>query len=235
MIVNENGDATPGPPFFSVIITAYNRSALLVRALDSLMSQSENDWEAIIIDDGSTDDTSIRVAPFLKSDKVINYIRQQSQGATGAKNSGIQLSKGKYITFLDSDDEYHPSHLESRKKILLAHPEVEFLYGGIKVIGSEYVPDRFDYGKMVHLDDCSVGGTFFIKRQVVFLLNGFADIPLGSDADFFDRINEAGITSRKAEAPTYIYHRDNANSITNNLAACNGTSHNSKAESRTIV
>ena len=235
MIVNESSAATSGLPFFSVILTTYNRSALLVRALDSLMSQTENDWEAIIIDDGSTDDTSIRVAPFLKSGKVINYIRQQSQGATGAKNSGIPLSKGKYITFLDSDDEYHPSHLESRKKILLAHPQVEFLYGGIKVIGSEYVPDRFDYGKMVHLDDCSVGGTFFIKRQVVFLLNGFVDIPLGSDADFFDRINKAGIASMKAEDPTYIYHRENANSITNNLAACNGISHNSKVESRTIV
>lgn len=235
MIVNESRAATSVLPFFSVIITAYNRSALLVRALDSLMSQTENDWEAIIIDDGSTDDTSIRVAPFLKSGKAINYIRQQSQGATGAKNSGIQLSKGKYITFLDSDDQYLPSHLESRKKILLPHPEVEFLYGGLKVIGSEYVPDRFDYGKMVHLDDCSVGGTFFIKRQVVFLLNGFADIPLGSDADFFDRINEAGIASMKAEDPTYIYHRENANSITNNLATSNGISHNSKVESRTIV
>ena len=199
------------------------------------MGQTENDWEAIIIDDGSTDNTASRILPFLKLGKKINYTWQKCQGATGAKNAGIQLSKGKYITFLDSDDEYHPSHLESRKKILLAHPEVEFLYGGIKVIGSEYVPDRFDYEKMVHLDDCSVGGTFFIKRPVVFSLNGFAEIALGSDADFFDRINKAGIASMKAEDPTYIYHRENANSITNNLAACNGFSHNSKVESRTIL
>jgi glycosyltransferase involved in cell wall biosynthesis len=235
MIVNENGGATPGLPFFSIIITAYNRSTLLVRALNSLMSQTENDWEAIIIDDGSTDNTASRILPFLKLGKRINYTWQKCQGATGAKNAGILLSKGKYITFLDSDDEYHPSHLESRKKILLAHPEVEFLYGGIKVIGSEYVPDRFDYGKMVHLDDCSVGGTFFIKRQVIFLLNGFAEIPLGSDADFFDRINKAGIASMKAEDPTYIYHRENANSITNNLAACKSIPTNYKTKSDAII
>ena len=66
MIINQSGRVKPKPPFFSVIITAYNRSALLVRALDSLISQTENNWEAIIIDDGSTDDTARRIAPFLK-------------------------------------------------------------------------------------------------------------------------------------------------------------------------
>jgi glycosyltransferase involved in cell wall biosynthesis len=65
-------------PFFSVILTSYNRSALLVRALNSLISQTEKDWEAIIIDDGSTDDTAVRVASFLKFGKKINYVKQNS-------------------------------------------------------------------------------------------------------------------------------------------------------------
>ncbi len=224
MIGNPISNSKKRTPFFSVVITTYNRSALLARALNSLIQQTEKDWEAIIIDDGSTDDTPGRIGSFLKSGKEINYIRQPSRGATDAKNAGIRLCKGKYITFLDSDDEYQPSHLESRKKILQDNPQVKFLYGGIKVIGSQYVPDRFNYGKMVHLDDCSIGGTFFIKSEVFFLLNGFADIPLGSDADFFGRINKAGISGMKAQAPTYIYHRENANSITNNLAACSPAS-----------
>lgn len=206
-------------PFFSVILTTYNRSALLVRALDSLINQSENDWEAVIIDDGSTDDTVDRVAPFLKLGKKINYVRQKAQGATAAKNAGIHLSKGRYVTFLDSDDEYYPCHLQSRKIILEANPDAGFLYGGVKVTGSPYVPDRWDYGKMVHLNDCSVGGTFFIKRELCILLGGFADIPLGNDADFFDRINKAGVLKIKTNDRTYIYHRENSNSITNNLAA----------------
>ncbi|MEO7834846.1 MAG: glycosyltransferase family A protein, partial [Ginsengibacter sp.] len=190
MIINQNGFIKPKLPFFSVIITAYNRSELLVRALDSLISQTENDWEAIIIDDGSTDDTAQRVAPFLKLGENIHYLWQKSQGASVAKNTGGHLSKGNYITFLDSDDEYSPCHLQSRKKILDAHPEVIFLYGGIKVMGNEYVPDRFDYRKLIHLNDCSVGGTFFIKKELFYSLGGFADIPFGSDADFFDRINK---------------------------------------------
>ncbi|HSV12424.1 MAG TPA: glycosyltransferase family A protein [Hanamia sp.] len=206
-------------PFFSVILTSYNRSALLVRALNSLISQTEKDWEAIIIDDGSTDDTAVRVASFLKFGKKINYVKQNSQGAAGAKNTGILLSKGKYVTFLDSDDEYYPCHLQSRKMILEANPEAGFLHGGIIVSGSKYVPDRWDCRKMIHLKDCSVGGTFFIKRELCISLGGFADITLGHDADFFDRINNAGILKIKTAERTYVYHRENSNSITNKAAA----------------
>jgi glycosyltransferase involved in cell wall biosynthesis len=214
----------PAIPFFSVILTTCNRSALLVRALDSLINQTENDWEAIIIDDGSTDDTSEKVAPFLKLGKKISYIWQKSQGAAGAKNKGILLSTGKYITFLDSDDEYYPCHLQSRKMILEANPDAGFLHGGIKVTGSEYVPDRWDYRKMIHLKDCSVGGTFFIKRDLCISLEGFADMPFGHDADFFDRINASGVFKIKTSERTYVYHRENSNSITNNLAACTKSS-----------
>jgi glycosyltransferase involved in cell wall biosynthesis len=105
MILDRSRFVKPAIPFFSVIITTYNRADLLVRALDSLICQTENDWEAIIIDDGSNDDTAERISPFLNSEKRIVYIRQQRRGASVAKNTGIFLSKGKYITFLDSDDE----------------------------------------------------------------------------------------------------------------------------------
>lgn len=209
----------PNSPFFSVILTTRNRSALLTRALNSLMSQTENDWEAIIIDDGSTDDTAEKVALFLKQEEKITYVWQESQGVVGAKNKGILLSKGKYITFLDSDDEYYPCHLQSRKMILKANPNAGFLYGGIKITGSQYVPDRRDYRKMIHLNDCIIGGTFFIKRDLCLALGGFADMPLGHDADFFDSINTLGIFKIKTTERTYVYHRENPNSITNHFAA----------------
>ena len=207
-------------PFFSVIITAYNRAALLKRALNSLMAQTENDWEAIVIDDGSTDGAALQISSYLKLSNKINFIRQESKGATGSKNEGILLSTGTFITFLDSDDEYSPLHLETRKKILEENPSVEFLYGGVNVIGSQYVPDMFDYGKMIHLSDCVIGGSFFVRRQLAWSLKGFRDMPLGSDADFFNRVNKAGAIIIKTEAPTYIYHRETANSITNNLTGC---------------
>lgn len=204
-------------PFFSVIITTYNRADLLLRALDSLIRQIEQDWEAVIIDDGSTDDTKNRILPFLN--KKIHYVWQPPEGASAAKNSGILFSKGKYITFLDSDDEYDEHHLQLRKMALEENEQIEFMYGGIKIIGNPFVPNRFDFSKMIHLSHCSVGGTFFIKKRVFLSLGGFAEIPFGSDADFFQRINSSGIHITKCEHPTYIYHRDNENTITNNIAA----------------
>ncbi|MEO9005177.1 MAG: glycosyltransferase family A protein [Ginsengibacter sp.] len=203
--------------FFSVIITTYNRAPVLKRALDSLVKQTETDWEAIIIDDGSNDNTAFMVKRYLASNSKIKYLKQKRQGATLSKNNGIFLSKGKFVTFLDSDDEYSPSHLASRKAILLKNTKIELLHGGVKIVGNHYVPDRFDYNKMVLLSDCAIGGTFFIKNNIALLLNGFTEMPLGSDADFLEKANKAGINIMKTEVPTYIYHREIENSITNNL------------------
>lgn len=204
-------------PFFSVVITTYNRSPLLKRALDSLIAQTETNWEAIIIDDGSTDDTAFLIKPYLENGNKIKYVYQKNAGYAIAKNTGIFLSKGKFITFLDSDDEYAPTHLEVRKMILRTNPSIEFLHGGVKVTGSQYVPDRFNYSKLVLLSDCEIGGTFFIKREIAVSFNGFKKMPLGSDGDFFERINNGGVNIKKIQIPTYVYHRENANSITNNL------------------
>jgi len=205
-------------PFFSVVITTYNRAVLLTRALRSLIAQTENNWEAILIDDGSTDDTRYKILPYLKEGQKIRYVYQSSSGSTYAKNRGIFLSSGKYITFLDSDDEYDPLHLETRKQILLSDPSIDFLYGGVKITGDPYVPDRYDYNKKIHLADCVVGGSFFVRKEIAVAMNGFAEMPLGSDADFFERINKTSAVVAKSTTATYIYHRETANSITNNLA-----------------
>ncbi|MEO6843955.1 MAG: glycosyltransferase family A protein [Ginsengibacter sp.] len=204
-------------PFFSVIITTYNRANILKRALDSLIAQTDTDWEAIIVDDGSTDDTAFSVLPYLVSGSKIKYFHQENAGYSSSKNTGILLSKGKFITFLDSDDEYSPTHLEERKVILMNDPGIEFLHGGLKVIGTQYVPDRFDFNKMILVSDCEIGGTFFIKREIAVSFNGFKDMPLGSDGDFFERIKNAGVSIMKIQNPTYIYHRESTDSITNNL------------------
>ena len=204
-------------PFFSVIITTYNRANLLKKALISLMEQTEKDWEAIIVDDGSTDDTASLTKAYLENDNRIKYIYQENGGYVMAKNTGIFLAKGKFITFLDSDDEYAPTHLEVRKEILMSNPAIEFLHGGVEVTGSQFVTDRFDFNNMIHLSECEIGGTFFIKREVALLFNGFKEMPLGTDGDFFERIKKSGINTMKIQIPTYVYHREDIDSITNSL------------------
>ncbi|MEO9022317.1 MAG: glycosyltransferase family A protein [Ginsengibacter sp.] len=205
-------------PFFSVVITTYNRAPLLKRALNSLIAQTEKDWEAIVIDDGSTDDTTIQIAPYLKKNHNIQYIKGECRGATGAKNAGMALCSGKYITFLDSDDEYDQAHLATRKEIIEKNPSVDFLHGGVKITGSPLVPDRYDYGKMINLSECVVGGSFFIRKQLALSVGGFTEMPLGSDADLFERVSKMNVEVIKVELPTYVYHRETLNSITNNLS-----------------
>lgn len=208
-------------PFFSVIITTYNRANLLVKALDSLICQTEKDWEAIIVDDESKDNTYLKVLPYLQSNSNIKYIRKIHGGEALSKNVGIAASAGKFISFLDSDDEYDPVHLQTRKEILIKDPSIRFLYGGTKIIGNQYVPDRFDSRKRIHLSKCIIGGTFFIERDTLLKLKGFRKIILGTDSDLFDRALEAGIATKETKLPTYIYHRENEDSITNNLIKTN--------------
>ncbi|HET6990822.1 MAG TPA: glycosyltransferase family A protein [Bacteroidia bacterium] len=202
-------------PFFSVVIATYNRKSTILRAVNSLLNQTEKDWEAIIVDDGSTDNTFSALREILATHKNIKYIKQDNKGAAATKNVGLQHSSGKFFTFLDSDDEYEPLHLASRKKILEENPSAKFLSGGIKIIGSPYVPDRFDSNKQIHLDNCEIGGTFFICKELLYSLNGFNNIHLGEDADLFERIKKTGSIMLKTDIPTYIYHRETEGSITN--------------------
>ncbi len=206
-------------PFFSVVVTTYNRANLISRALNSILSQTEKDWEAIIVDDESTDNTYFRILPYLMSNCNIFYIRQSHKGEPTAKNTGLWSASGKFVTFLDSDDEYNPLHLESRKVVLKKNPSVKFLYGGIKILGNQFVPDRFNYEKKVNLNNCVIGGTFFIERNIALSLNGFRNILYAADADLFERAKNANITLMKINSPTYIYHHETDDSITNNLLA----------------
>jgi glycosyltransferase involved in cell wall biosynthesis len=204
-------------PYFTVIIATYNRSKLLKRALESLMNQTEKDWEAVIIDDGSIDDTYALCSLFKKKCTQVKYIKIKHSNEVHSKNMGILFSTGKYITFLDSDDEYHKDHLKSRKQLLNQNASIQFLFGGITLIGNEYVPDRFDCLNKIKLDQCVIGGTFFIDRNVMTSLKGLSQLALGADADLFERAKDAHINMMKTNLPTYIYHHETADSITNKL------------------
>lgn len=95
--------------FFSVIIPTFNRGPILSNAIDSILSQSFYDYEIIVVDDGSTDNTKEIINSF-KSEK-IKYIYQLNKGVCAARNNGAKNSNGKYLIFLDSDDQLTPDAL----------------------------------------------------------------------------------------------------------------------------
>ena len=103
---------------FSVIIPCYNQSHFLADALVSLLAQSYSNWEAIIVNDGSTDNTDDVAKAWCKKDFRIKLISSTNNGLSAARNRGIDLSKGQYISFLDADDKFAVNHLESISKVL---------------------------------------------------------------------------------------------------------------------
>jgi glycosyltransferase involved in cell wall biosynthesis len=198
-------------PFFSIILPTFNRAHLLKRALDSVLSQSFTDWELLIVDDGSSDNTREVVQIYLL-DPRISYSFEVNSGPAMARNRGIASARGEYITFIDSDDEYLPEHLQTRYD-LLKESDIELLHGGLEIIGNPYVADRFDNTKRLHIAECFACGTFFIKRELTDALGGFRDVLYGDDADFADRAREQGAKIVKVDFPTYRYYRDQPDSL----------------------
>jgi glycosyltransferase involved in cell wall biosynthesis len=107
-------------PFVSVIIPTYNRAWTLKKAIDSVLEQDYKNFELIVIDDGSTDDTEALVAEYAKS---VKFIQQPNLGVSAARNKGISISSGSLITFLDSDDYWYPEKLSAQVKFFNANPD----------------------------------------------------------------------------------------------------------------
>jgi glycosyltransferase involved in cell wall biosynthesis len=129
-------------PTVSVIIPTFNRSKLVVKALRSVLCQTYRDYEIIVVDDGSTDDTAKALMPYMDR---IRYVYQANLGASAAQNKGVQLARGKWISILASDDLWLPAKLESQFKIVATlgndfgacFTNCDFL-GGMQVIPSAF-------------------------------------------------------------------------------------------------
>lgn len=200
-------------PYFSIIIPTFNRAHLLSRAIESVIAQEFSDWQLIVVDDGSSDNTGEVVRVFTDIDTRISYHYSKNQGAAEARNLGATFASGRYLTFLDSDDEYLPDHLAIRADILSAQPALEMLHGGVEVIGDTMIADKNDPAKLIPIADCIIGGTFVIRRDLFKKLAGFSDIPYSDDNDFFERAREHGAFIKKVDSPSYRYYRTEADSL----------------------
>lgn len=113
----------------SIIIPTYNRAHLIGETLESIIAQSYKNWECIVVDDGSTDDTAILIANYIKKDNRFQYHQRpvdRIKGANACRNYGLELSKGKYIKWFDSDDIMHPDFLARQVQVLELNKELDF-------------------------------------------------------------------------------------------------------------
>lgn len=128
---------------FSVIIPSYNRGKVVVRAINSVLNQTYQDFEIIVVDDGSEDNTEIAVKNI--GDNRIKYVRQKNSGACVARNTGIEHSQGLYVSFLDSDDEWFPQMLEKQLALYNSDSEIGCIYSNLQVVDG--VGRTYPFGK----------------------------------------------------------------------------------------
>lgn len=182
----------------SVIIPTYNRCALLFRAIESVLNQTYKDWELVIVDDGSTDNTSLEVTHLLKEEKKIRYIKTPNRGVSAARNLGIKLSAGEYLAFLDSDDEWLPGKLELQVRFLKENPKFKLVHGDeIWIRKGKRVNQKNIHKKCGGdifpqcLDLCAISpSTVLIKKSLLDEVGLFKeDFPVCEDYDLWLRIS----------------------------------------------
>lgn len=224
-------------PLVSVIIPAYNCSEHISEAIESVLAQDYPNKEIIVVDDGSTDETTDILASY---EEKITLVKQQNSGSAAARNTGIKASHGEFIAFLDADDLWFPGKLSLQTEYMLAHKNIGLVYHDWIVWSPEsngtYAPltppplkdDKFSiveecsgwiYGKL--FSDSIIHTTSAMLRKTLIDKAGMFDesLRIGEDYDYWFRVSRyTQIHKLKAVLSAY---RTNIASITNQPSEIN--------------
>ncbi len=204
-------------PKVSVIVATYNRCEMLKEAIDSVLAQTFHDWELIIVDDGSRDQTAEVVLAYAEKDKRIKFVRQTNAGCAAARNTALSHITGAYVAFLDDDDTYLPGKLEKQAGYLDANPNVYLVYSEAEVIDknnmrSGVVPKIPKESFAELLIGFPVPPTAMLVRRECFdKVGGFCtQLRSGDDLDMWLRISRVyGIVFLPGKVALYKWHDTN--------------------------
>lgn len=185
---------------FSVVISVYNKAKFVANTIQSVLSQTYQDFEIVIVNDGSTDESEAEIFHF--KDERIRYIFQENQGAGGARNTAIKAAKYDYIALLDADDYWYPFFLEEIKKSIEKFPE-EYVFAtamqkkiGDRVFDKDYSVDfkneeiiKVDFFEASFLSSILSSSSTVLHRDVFHKIGFYnPSIKSGQDTDFFIRV-----------------------------------------------
>jgi len=213
----------------SAVVTAaiptYNRARYIAGALESVLAQTFGDYEVVVVDDGSTDDTERVLEPYRER---IRYVRQPNAGRSAARNRCIREARGRFVSFLDSDDRWLPHKLESHVRALESRPRVGMVHGHVDVIDEQDRPrddltayhhrlwshahrDGVTYAGYILECRCFSSATTF--RRDVFDRIGLYDESLAlDDYELYLRVAlDFEIEFREESVALYRYHGENMN------------------------
>lgn len=183
-------------PLISIIIPTFNRAYLISETIDSILAQTYQNWECIIVDDGSTDNTEALIKEYLKKDGRFQYFIRPpylSKGVSSSRNYGLEKSKGELINFFDSDDLMLSGFLKERIEIFMQHPETDVVFCAYKCFYENGLRNKIYNGEFSGdiIDDLlnsrvSFGPLcFLIKKTVLEGLRFDPEIHSSEDTDFF--------------------------------------------------
>lgn len=189
-------------PMVSIITPTYNRPDLLREAIGSVLNQSFDDWEMLIVDDGSEPGARSVVDGF--ADPRLRYVRLDHVGRSAARNCGLELARGMYIGFLDDDDLYHPDKLAREISFLCAHPGVDIVGSGYRAVGKMdevlRTYENWTVKPEINRENCLFGVplatcSVLIARKAIQSMDRWFDpaLDLWEDSDFFRRLFLTGI------------------------------------------
>lgn len=205
---------------FSIIIPVYNKANYIKECLDSVLSQTEQDFEAIVVDDGSTDN-SAEIINNYKNHR-IKYVHKKNGGVSSARNLGIKVSKGSWICFLDADDIMYHNALQVYRSLICKYPGLGFVVASTDQSNKkypardkDYIVTDYDYHNaisyaksgfsLIHTDCICISRKMFDK---VGVFN--EEYTHGEDLDLWKRLSESSCFA-KSEIPVALYKKGTLN------------------------
>jgi glycosyltransferase involved in cell wall biosynthesis len=214
-----NGQVDPGGPRVSVVIPTYNRAAIVVRAIESVLRQTFRDLELIVVDDCSADGTADAVAQI--GDPRVQYVRLAKNGGQWhAENIGIARARGEWVAFVDSDDEWLPHKLEKQLARVDQEPDprVSAVYcraqvhdqDGLRPVREGLAPEGDVTASLLAGGQTMTPTVYMVKRSALLEVGGFDESLAGAqDWDLWLRLALAAHRFAVVQEPLVIYHIDN--------------------------
>lgn len=204
-------------PAVSIIMPAYNVAPYIGAAIESVCAQTFTDWELLITDDGSTDETHAIAESYVSSQPRIRLLRQVNGGISAARNTALREASGAFIAILDSDDLWSPAYLAAQMELLRMHPDVDIVTGNAWFLGGPQdgqpalpTPDPRPTPDLTSLlaDETSVFVMSVFRRRVYDTVGGFDEsMRCNEDYDFWLRAAIAGFRFHRNDRLLGHYRR----------------------------
>jgi glycosyltransferase involved in cell wall biosynthesis len=201
-------------PDVSIILPVYNDEEYIETAIDSVLKQSFESLELLIVDDGSTDNTRTRLEKYNSKSQVVVIEHEENQGLPAALNTGLEHATGRYVMRQDADDRSLPGRIQTQYDYLTSNSDVAVVTSGVEVIDDDdnvlyTLSGPVDPGSQLQSQNSIVHGATMFRRKTVENLGGYDEFfRLCQDYDLWVRLHRAGYLIRTIRRPLYQLRRE---------------------------